>query len=63
MIHLFFQKLAKDKIFSDTQLNNELNKTSKWAFQWKMLFNSDPRKQAIEICFPIQQWKLPLTGV
>ena len=24
---------------------------SKWAFQWKMLFNPDPIKQAIEVCF------------
>ena len=36
-----------DEAFSDAQLNNEI---SKWAFQWKMLFNLDPSKQAIEIC-------------
>ena len=24
---------------------------SKWAFQWKMLFNPDPTKQAVEVCF------------
>ena len=24
---------------------------SKWAFQWKMLFNRDPVKQAKEVCF------------
>ena len=41
----------KDATFSDTQLNNNLNKISKWAFQWKMLFNSDPSTQTIEICF------------
>ena len=23
----------------------------KWAFQWKMLFNPDPVKKAIEVCF------------
>ena len=28
------------KSFSDTQPNNDLNKISKWAFQWKMLFNA-----------------------
>ena len=28
-----------------------MNKISKWAFQWKILFNPDPSKQAIEICF------------
>ena len=42
---------VKDATFSDTQLNNDLNKTSKWTFQWKMLFNPDPSKQAIEIGF------------
>ena len=51
---------VKDTTFSDTQLNNHstqqlnnsvTNKISKWAFQWKMLFNPDPSKQAIDICF------------
>ena len=42
---------VKDAAFSDTQLNNDLNKVSKWAFQWKILFNPDPSKQAIEIFF------------
>ena len=42
---------VKDATFSDTQLNNDLNKISKWAFQWKMLFNPNASKQAIEICF------------
>ena len=27
---------VKDATFSDTQLNNDLNIISKWAFQWKM---------------------------
>ena len=47
---LLFSKV-KDETSSDTQLNNDLNKISKWSFQWKMLFNPDPSKQAIEICF------------
>ena len=46
------------KIFADdTSLfsfvkddNDDLNKISKWDFQWNMLFNPDPSKQAIEIC-------------
>ena len=50
MIHRFFQRL-KDWTFSDTELNNDLNKISKWAFEWKLLFNPDPSKQSIEICF------------
>ena len=28
-----------------------MNTISKWAFQWKMLFNPDPVKQTIEVCF------------
>ena len=44
---------VKNATFSDTQSNNDLNKISKWAFQWKMLFNPDPSKQTIEICFSI----------
>ena len=27
---------VKDATFSDTQLNNDLNIISKWAFQWNM---------------------------
>ena len=42
---------VKDATVSHTQLINDLNKISKWAFQWKMLFNPDPSKQAIEIRF------------
>ena len=42
---------VKDATVSHAQLNNDLNKISKWPFQWKMLFNPDPSKQAIEICF------------
>ena len=42
---------VKDATFSGTQLNNDLNRISKWAFQWKMLFNPDHSKQALEIMF------------
>ena len=35
----------------NSQLNSDLAKISKWAFQWKMSFNPDPNKQAIEVCF------------
>ena len=36
---------VKDETFSETQLNNDLNKISKSAFQWKMLFNPDPKRE------------------
>ena len=32
-------------------LNNDLKEINKWAFQWKMSFNPDPKKQAQEIIF------------
>ena len=28
------------------ELNNDLVKISRWAYQWKMSFNPDPSKQA-----------------
>ena len=40
-----------DKNNSISQLNSDLAKISKWGFQWKMPFNPDPNKQAIEVCF------------
>ena len=42
---------VKDETFSYTQLSNDLNKISKWTFQWKMLFNPNPSKHVIEIYF------------
>ena len=41
----------ENKSYSNFQLNKDLETISKWAFQWKMLFNPDPVKQAIEVCF------------
>ena len=42
---------VNDKSNSNSQLNPDLVKISKWAFQWKMSFNPDPNKQVIEVCF------------
>ena len=36
---------------SASHLNNDLSKISNWAFQWKMIFNPDPSKQAQEVIF------------
>ena len=36
---------------SEWELNEDLTIIKKWAFQWKMDFNPDPKKQAIEVCF------------
>ena len=50
MTHLWFSKVI-DKNNSNSQLFSDLAKTSKQAFQSNMSFNTDPNKQAIEICF------------
>ena len=36
---------------SASQLNQDLNKVSEWAYKWKMSFNPDPSKQAQEVIF------------
>ena len=46
----FFSKI-ENKNYSNFQLNKDLEIISQWAFQWKMLFNPDPTKRAIEVCF------------
>ena len=50
MIHLFFQLVHNPQI-SAQNLNDDLGKISKWAFQWKMSFNPDITKQAQEVIF------------
>ena len=42
---------VNDKSNSNTKLNSDIAKISKLAFQWKMSFNPNPNKQAIEVCF------------
>ena len=39
--------VVDDVNVSVVQLNNDLLKTSKWAYQWKMYFNPDVSKQAL----------------
>ena len=43
--------VVKNVDASNINLNNDLKKISKWAFQWKMNFNPDPTKQAQELIF------------
>ena len=42
---------VKEKNCSTVELYNDLKIISNWAFQWEMLFNPDPSKQAAEILF------------
>ena len=41
-----------DKATND--LNNDLTKITKWAFQWRMSFNPDIYKQAHEVIFSLK---------
>ena len=43
--------IVKDKNESADVLNNGLLLMSKWAYDWKMLFNPDPKKLAQEVIF------------
>ena len=36
---------------SASKLNDDFEKISYWAYQWKMQFNPDPNKQANEVIF------------
>ena len=48
--------VTHDIITSEDKLNNDLAKINNWAFQWKMNFNPDPKKQAQEAIFS-RNWK------
>ena len=43
--------IVKDPDISAFDLNHHLHLISQWAYQWKMSFNSDPTKQAIQVVF------------
>ena len=41
--------IVKDKNESTNIITNDLLQISKWAYNWKMLFNPDPNKPAQEV--------------
>ena len=43
--------IVKDKNESNNTLNNDLLLISKWAYNWKMVFNPNPSKPAQEVLF------------
>ena len=47
--------IVKDPYVSSVKLNQELVRIQKWAKQWKMSFNPDPEKQAVEVLFSQKQ--------
>ena len=50
--------VVDDVNVSVVQLNSDLLKISKWAYQWKMSFNPDVSKQAQEVVFSRKSHKL-----
>ena len=50
--------LVRDQRTSSDNLNRDLGRISEWANQWKMSFNPDPSKQAVEVYFShkLQCW-------
>ena len=50
-----------DSNTSALELNSDLVKTKRWAFQWRMSFNTDPKKQAQEVIFSrnLKQYRIP----
>ena len=43
--------IVKDPDISALELNQDLHLISQWAYQWKMSFNHDPTKQAVQVVF------------
>ena len=43
--------IVHDSLRTASELNHDLSIISKWAYQWKMSFNPEPTKQAIEVIF------------
>ena len=48
---LIFWQIVNDPILSANELNHDLHLIERWAYQWKMSFNPDPSKKAVEILF------------
>ena len=40
-----------DPTLTASELNHDLKLIEQWAYLWKMSFNPDPNKQAIEVLF------------
>ena len=56
MICLFsLFSLIIDHLRCAAELNSDMQKISEWAHQWKMSFNPDPSKQAVEVYFTRRQ--------
>ncbi len=43
--------VVEDSNIAATDMNHDLELIRKWAYDWKMSFNPDPQKQAVELVF------------
>ena len=43
--------IVTDPLLTANELNHDLKLIESWAYQWKMSFNPDPTKQAVEVLF------------
>ena len=50
--------IVKDPKISADDLNHDLDLIKRWAYQWKMVFNPDPTKQATELLFSCKKSKV-----
>ena len=46
-----FTSVIRDSVITTLELNSDLSRIKRWAFQWKTSFNPDPNKQAHEVIF------------
>ena len=46
--------IVRDPFISALELNHDLKLINNWAHQWKMSFNPEPNKQAVEVLFSIK---------
>ena len=47
-----FFSTVTDPTLTASELNHDLKLIEQWTYLWKMAFNPDPNKQAIEVLFP-----------
>ena len=55
-----FFSVVQDPNESAKYLNLDLSVISQWAYQWKMLFNPDPKKPVHEVIFSRKKMKKPI---
>ena len=47
--------IVNDPVISANELNQDLKVINQWAYQWKMEFKPDPKKQSQNYYFPVRK--------